>query len=120
MGKIFSRVKNAKIKATTALMVAGMTALSTMPVASANYFGNFFASINNAFNEVYAGFKTIAISVGLCAGGFALIMMLMSKDQKKMETYKAWLIAIVICVAVIFMLPAILGVALKFGNTITF
>jgi multisubunit Na+/H+ antiporter MnhB subunit len=123
MGKIFSRVKNAQAKATAALMVAGMTAVSTMPLAFAGdtkYFGNFFSSIGGAFNEVYAGFKGIALPVALCAGGFCLIMMLMSKDQKKMEAYKAWLIAIVVCVVLIFMLPAILGLAKNFGENVNF
>ena len=113
---MFSKIKNARIKATSAMMVAGTAAIAAMPAAFADVtFGNLWTNLGLAFTNAYAGFKTIANPIAMCCGGFCLIMMFTSKDQKKMEGYKQWLIGIVVCLVVLNALGGILTVAQNFG-----
>jgi hypothetical protein len=46
-------------------------------------------------------------------------MMVVTKDQKKLESYKQWLFSIILCVVLIYAFPAIIKIAAEFGSTIS-
>lgn len=125
MGKLIEKMKNARSKATSALTVAGVsatTAIATMAPALAEdnkYFGNFFTKISGAADGLFDGIQSIVGPIGGAAAAYCLVMMVMTKDQKKLEGYKQWLISILICIVLIYAFPAVIKIAQGFGETIS-
>lgn len=121
MGKLIEKMKNTRCKATSALTVAGvsaMTAVATMAPALAqnNFFGTLFGTLGGAANELFTGLQGIVTPIALAAAAYCIIMMVITKDQKKLESYKQWLISIVICTVLIYAFPAVLKLAKDFAD----
>ena len=80
-----------------------------------NTVADFFSRISGPLSEIYLGIASIisllaAVGFGICSLG-----MVIGKNQKTVEEFKAWRTRILITWVVFFML----GVILKLGQTIT-
>lgn len=121
MNNFFNKVKEGKMKATAALMASGLAATTAMVPAFATsgaIFGNTFSALSGAFDEFYGGMLTLVSPVATAAAAYCLIRMMLSKDQKKVDTYKQWLMMIVVCIVVMYALKGIFGVAETFGRNL--
>jgi hypothetical protein len=105
-------------------MVAGVsatTAAATMApaLAETEYFGSLFDKLTGASNSLFNGLQGLIGPIGGAAAAYCLIMMVVTKDQKKLESYKQWLFSIILCVVLIYAFPAIIKIAAEFGSTIS-
>ena len=123
MNKITEKIKTAKARTVAALMVAGGTAASMVTPAFASSTGDLsglFSTASGLTNDALAGMQSLLTPLALLAIVICGAGMIITKDQKKMETYKAWLIRIIIVTVIIFAAGPIISFAQKLGSNISF
>lgn len=101
-------------------VICGLSASTMMMVAAHadDPWGGLFGTLQNVFTPLQSHLQAIAIPVALAMSLFCLVMMLTTQNQKKVETYRSWLITIIVCVVVIFAMPYIINVAKTIGESI--
>lgn len=116
-----SLVKQSKIQATcnkvagvvtgTSTMLTGMvTSYATNPFAAAE------TTIKNIFTNLQSTLTNVVVPIAGSAFIFCLIMMLASQNQKKVETYRSWAIAIFVCVIGVFAADFVIKLAVAIGK----
>ncbi len=95
-----------------------LVATAMMTFATTNPWGSAQEAVNGVFSSLESTLYAIVAPIAGCALIFCLIMMMVSQNQKKVETYRAWCITIVIAIVAIFAVPFIIKLATDIGNSI--
>ena len=95
----------------------GALAATASVALAANPFTNAETTIKTLFTNLQAALTNIVVPIAACAFIFCLIMMLVSQNQKKVETYRSWLITIFVCVIGIFAVSFVITLAQTIGNS---
>lgn len=117
MSTIKSKVSSIRNKALG--VAAGLNAVMlTATMAYANYgvWSNATNVVGNILVSLEAALKSIVVPIAGVALIFCFILMLVSQNQKKVESYRSWCVTILICIVAIFAVPFIIGLASNIGQ----
>ena len=74
-------------------------------------------TITGILTSLEAALKTTVVPIAGVALLVCFIMMLISQNQKKVESYRSWMINIVIGIVAIYAIPFIIELAIIIGQT---
>lgn len=77
---------------------------------AANITGNLFTTLNSALMSVVVPVAGVIFVI-------CLIMMMVSKEQKKVDTYRTWAITVFVCLIAIFAIPFVINLAKSIGQS---
>lgn len=100
-------------------VMAGMNALiltTMMSYANHGVWSNVTSTMSNIFTTLESALKSIVVPIAGCALVFCFIMMLVSQSQKKVETYRAWVVTIFISIVAIYAVPFLINLASTIGS----
>lgn len=112
--KKVASVRNKALGVTAGLNAMLLTAMMTY--AQYGVWNNATTTISNILTSLESALKSIVVPIAGCALIFCFIMMLVSQNQKKVETYRAWCVTIVICIVAIYAVPFIISLASNIGS----
>lgn len=93
-----------------AMWMSMVMAMATNPWTSAT------TTLTNILSTLETALKSIVTPIAGVALIFCFIMMLVSQNQKKVESYRSWCITIVICIVAIYAVPFIINLATSIGQ----
>lgn len=113
-------LKKAGLRNKVAGAIAGLNAAWMMTVVAMADMGPWTAAngaLTNILTQLEAALKSIVVPIAGVALIFCFIMMLVSQNQKKVESYRSWCITIVICIVAIYAVPFIIKIAQQVGQS---
>ena len=119
MNKIVEAGRKARTKIAAVSAGTGALMLSVVP-AFADDLGVWqgaTTTIKGILTSLEAALKTIVVPIAGVALIFCFIMMLISQSQKKVESYRSWVITIVVSIVAIYAIPFIIELATLIGKT---
>ena len=97
--------------ASTVAMMTMVTAFAANPWAGAT------ASITNVLNTLFTALQGIVGVVGMVVLIICGLLMMISKDQKKVDSARSWGTRAFICIVAIYAIPFIINLATQIGQT---
>lgn len=99
--------------------MATVAMMNFTPAYATDVFAGATSQIKNIVEQLIGALKTVAVPIATAALLFCIIMMLISQNQKKVESYRSWAITIFIGIIAIFAVDFIIGLAETVGSGFT-
>lgn len=108
-----------KLMRLSAMATVAMMNFVPAYATGAGVFDGATSQIKNIVNQLITALKTVAVPIATAALLFCIIMMLISQNQKKVESYRSWAITIFIGIIAIFAVDFIISLAETVGSGFT-
>lgn len=121
MNKVVKTKNNVGMKLAAFSTAVGSMMFSIVPAFAENLgvWQGAATTISGILTTLESALKSIVVPIAGVAFLFSLVMMLISQNQKKVESYRAWCITIFVCIVAIYAIPFIIKLAQTIGGTFT-
>lgn len=120
MVKLKNKTERMNLRNKVIALSAGANAAMLTMVSTAfaeNPFAQFGGAMGTMLGHLESTLKGLVVPIATVALIFCFIMMLVSQNQKKVESYRGWCITILICIVAIYAIPFLISVATTIGQS---